>query len=1541
MRTSLLHIIRLFFLLLAGFTAVQAQDLSNRGREFWLGYGFNYSFFHEPPINNQDLQLYISAQQATTVTITINGTAYSQTLNIPANTVDFSVIIPKSGANDARITDEGLFNRGIRIVSTEPVAVYAHQYNVQVSGATMLMPVETYGYSYYSVNYSQTSSNSNPPSWYSWFFVIASEDNTRIQITPSDTTKNGWLPGQTYTVNLNKGQIYNVMGKGVFGTSAALASKDMTGSKIVSVPGADGKCHPVGVFSGSGGIRLCPGDGGEYMGQQMFPARAWGTRYLTYHLTNTTTGNFFAPFLNYYRVCVLDPTTVVRRNGVPLTGLIRNFYYEFSSTTGDYIESDKPILVSQYTPNANQCVGTSTFSYGDPEMVYLSPIEQGQNDVLFYKSRRSSIDFVHTNIYLPTAAVGSLRVDGAALPAANIIPHPANPAYSVAVARHTGPASSHRITCDSNFNATVYGIGLFESYGYNVGTRINNLNNFSSIANTLNSTGLVDTFTCPKTPVRLFAKLAFPASSITWQLSAVSGVTPNADVVINNPVPVRTERINNRDYYVYSLNQDFVFSSPGTYTIPITYSAAVIENCNQTDFAEIRVLVKPGPVADFRVAGQGCAVDTLFFEGTSDKKNFNIVGYLWNFEDNTTQTTENAAKKFSNTNPQQVKYTIRADNGCIHDTTKTVLPNSQPLAKFGLPASYCAGDSIRVTDSSVINSGSIVNWRWDFGDGRVVNASNGNPLSHRYAATGTYTIRLVVTSAEGCVSDTAAQTVTITNRPQARFGTGTAPCLGEALRFSDSSTITNGTLTRWSWNFGDGNTATYTNGNPFDYTYATAGSYTVQLVVQSGTACTDTFTRSITIQPRPAAAFSSNPTVCQGSALTFTDNSTIASGSITSWNWIFGDGNSSNRTSGAPFTHTYTSPGSFTAALVVRSGNGCNSDTVKQSITVFPRPVANFGFDQSSCRNPGEPVRISDSSAIASGSITSWNWNFGDGNSASYTNGNPFDYLFQGTGSYPVKLVTVSNNNCASDTTTKTLVVSVKPVAGFNLSKNEACAGDTIRFTDNSTIAGGSITTWNWDFGNGQTSIRNNNSPFIFAFNTPGTFTITLRVTSAGNCDSDPVTATVTIHEQPQASFITGGTVCTGDSVLFTGSATPGTGSITGWNWNFGNGTTLVRTTAQPFYYTYPAAGNYSASLSVTSDKGCASPAFTVPVQVTARPSAAFTVSGKPCADSLYTFVSATPANNNPAATWYWAFGDGQTATSGNSNTISHPYAVRAGGYTVTHVVQYSPSCVSDTVRFTLPAIRPNPVASFSIAGDTLCVDKPLLLQAASSAPAAQWNWDLGNRTSNQAPPFTIQYAAGGNYTIRLTVTDSAGCGSVPVNNAVAIRPAPVLNAGPDKYINPGGSVVLDATCSNAGDYDFRWTPATGLSNSTTLTPTASPDTSTRYVVQAVHRTALCTATDDVVVFVISKLFVPNAFTPNGDGVNDLWRIPGLELYPDAELVLFNRWGQQVLRSRNYNRNPWNGTLGGKEVAPGLFTYIIFLNNDQKEVMRGTVTLIR
>jgi gliding motility-associated-like protein len=843
---------------------VTSQTLSNRGKEFWLSYGFNYSFFHEPPVNGQDMQIYISTTQAAQVTVTIYNTSYTKTLSIPANTVDYSVILPKSGADDARILREGLMNRAVHVKSDVPVAVYAHQYNAMVSGATMLIPKESYGYSYYSVNYAQFKSGSTHPfnasvqmtngdDWYSWFYVVAPEDGTRVLITPSDTTQNNWLPGQTYTIDLKKGEVYNVMGKLMARNGPSWqASKDLTGSRIVSISGTDGKCHPIAVFSGSGGIRLCRGDGGEYMGQQMLPSRAWGTRYLTYHMVNNTRTDINEPILNFYRVCVMDPSTVVKRNGIQMTGLVNNFFYEFFSYTGDYIEADKPILVSQYTPNANQCINMNSISYGDPEMIYLSPIEQGQNDILFFTPRKSFIDYVYGNIYVPSSALASLRVDGNPVPTSNIISHPALPGYSIALARFTGPAGPHTVRCDSNFNAYVYGIGLFESYGFTAGTRVNDLNSYASILNTQKPGNEPDTFTCPKTPFRVQVKVAYQLSSIKWRLSEVPGLSPARDTVINNPVFGNISRIFGRNYYTYTLDVDLSLANQGDYDIPFTYTSPNIDHCDFSESGMVRVVVRAGPKADFDSSRVFCLKDTVVLLSNALANGFNLDRFRWDFADSTFQTTKDARKKFTNGGVFPVRYRVYADNGCMGDTTKSVNISSTILTDFNYDGKFCQDSSIQFRSTiGASNTGGV--WYWSFENGKTDSTRIDSTFSYAWKTPVTnIPVKHWVVGPTGCPSDTSQK---IIPRIHATPATPTINILGDTLCPGQSIRFTAAVgyiPSRWQWDLGDG--LVNSSSPPVNRIFQVPGATQVSLRVWSPEGCASLEARqSVTIATPPVA----------------------------------------------------------------------------------------------------------------------------------------------------------------------------------------------------------------------------------------------------------------------------------------------------------------------------------------------------------------------------------------------------------------------------------------------------------------------------------------------------------------------------------------------------------------------------------------------------------------------------------------------------------------------------------------------------------------
>ncbi len=465
----------LLFIAIFVFQCSSAQDFSNKGKDFWVGYGYHQVMTAG---NSQDMVLYFATDQITTVTVEIPGIGYTQTFpNIPANTIFTTPVMPKAGASDARLLTNGLLNKGIHVTSTKSIVAYAHIYNASVSGACVLLPTNTLGKEYYSINY---TNNSNSVNANSWFYVVAADTGiTTVEITPSASTVGGWAAGSVNTITLTQGQVYNVMGSlGVnsfcgAGGQPPCTAVDLTGSKIKSIASGTGGCKRIAVYSGSGRISLTcnntPSSSDNYM-VQSFPKSAWGKKFLT----ASTGGNMTR---NIYRVCVADPATIVKINGVVTTlPLIGNFYYEIPFTVNPQkIEGDLPITVAQYVTSQGACSNTNP---GDPEVIYLSPVEQSISNVLFNSNLLVAGGPTHfVNVIIPNGgtAISSFRRDGLAVPAASFTVHPQDAAYSfIKIAGLS--LGQHTLVSDSGFNAIAYGFAAAESYGYNAGTNVRDFN---------------------------------------------------------------------------------------------------------------------------------------------------------------------------------------------------------------------------------------------------------------------------------------------------------------------------------------------------------------------------------------------------------------------------------------------------------------------------------------------------------------------------------------------------------------------------------------------------------------------------------------------------------------------------------------------------------------------------------------------------------------------------------------------------------------------------------------------------------------------------------------------------------------------------------------------------------------------------------------------------------------------------------------------------------------------------------------------------------
>lgn len=1024
-----------------------AQNFTNRGKDFWTGYGLH--LFMEPPdreipasigwANTQDMVLYLSAEEDAEVLITIQGRSAVTTMpyKVKAGTVTVTAPMPKASAADCRLYEEpppfgnggdGVFHRSIHIQSNVPVVAYAHISGAASSGATMLMPVESWGYVYKAIN-SQQRVNSDANGCFSWIFVVADHDNTVIEIIPSAPLRNGKQAGEVITATLNKGDIYQIVGAAI----TKKTGEDLTGTKVRSIANGAGDCFPVGVFSGSSLTAItCDGSNngaGDNLIQQAFPVHAWGKRYLTAPFSNSE--NAADPNPSIFRIAVDDPATVVKKNGQTLTGITKGFYYEYLSSTADYIEADKPVMVTQYMPSMDQRgtypAGCGYKGLGDPEMVYLSPLEQAIDRVGFYRNTEAIVEVNYLTLVIPDKGVASLTIDGSN-DFSHTYPHPNLPGYTVVIKRWPASKAQCIVKSDSSFTATTYGVGRFDSYAYNAGTKINNLNGTLALHNTEGEAGATHAFTCPASPVQLAVLMSYQPVKMVWHVSQLEHVTPRADVTQENPVPAETVVLNGVTYYRYVLPDTYLFDTTGNFRLTVSTTHPSIGNCNNTEHLMLDVPVKPRPKAAFTYTHTGCVADPVTLnwkEGSAGS--FEITKWNWAFADNSTDAGKSVQKLFTQLGAQQVKLRVVSKEGCVGDTVQPVQINKGPVIDLAItPAVICEGSTVVLKTTSPAGSEyTLNNWYWDFGNGTTRNTTVGeiNDLVYN-ASERPYTIKVIAKVSETCKSDTVFKTVNVNAVPKAVFTVTGDICAGGEATLASNSQPADAAIAKWHWALGDNTNVVYTNGNSFKHVYTTAGTFKVAHTVTDAKGCvSDTAWQQVVAHTFPVADFTLPARVCMPGDAVVVNNST---GEETlTYKWLMGDNSAALTTRDA--SHAYTVAGNYTVQLTVTSGYNCPATTTKLlPVTAFgSKPVAAFSLvPEAVCL--GTEQKFTDGSSATSGtSINSWKWDFADGTSS--TQRNPAR-TYRAAGTYNTKLVVTDAAGCASDTARHTAKVHIQPV---------------------------------------------------------------------------------------------------------------------------------------------------------------------------------------------------------------------------------------------------------------------------------------------------------------------------------------------------------------------------------------------------------------------------------------------------------------------------------------------------------------------------------
>ena len=679
----------------------------------------------------------------------------------------------------------------------------------------------------------------------------------------------------------------------------------------------------------------------------------------------------------------------------------------------------------------------------------------------------------------------------------------------------------------------------------------------------------------------------------------------------------------------------------------------------------------------------------------------------------------------------------------------------------------------------------------------------------------------------------------------------TSVCVGNVTAFTDNSTTSSGSITAWTWNFGDASPVSNTQ-SP-SHTFANPGIYNVSLLITNSSGCMDTISKSVQVYFKPDAEFN-HTDVCFGDTMSFSNTSSVdPSSSIASYLWAFGDASPTSALLNPD--HYYSTAGTYNVILTATTVDGCsNADSI--SVKAFDTPTSAFTFDNGCLSDSTKFTNTSLNPTM--GSIAGWSWDFGDSSPVNTTTWNP-SHEYAAPGNYLVTLITNSSNLGCPDTVQNSITVYASPVANFSFTN--VCLNQIMNLFDSSIVSGGSIASRSWNFDDGSPfEILQNPS---HTYTNAGEFSVVLIVTSNDGC-SDTITKNVVVHPLPVAQF-SSSSVCDGTSVQFNDLSTiPTTDTIQSQVWNFGDGSPFV--TIQNPSHLYAVAGSYPIQLFVVSYFGCPD-SLTKTIIINPNPVVSFAANDTTgCEPLCISFLNSSSIATGNNAIYLWSFGDGSPTSS--SQSLDHCYnndsVYAANFFDVTLTVTSDSGCISTLSKNNYIAVYPNPNADFTVQPTTTTITDPIISFTDLSTGGNFWNWNFGDTDSSSVfNPSPHAYADSGTYTITLITTTQYGCGDT-TNQTIVIE----------------------------SDFIF---------------------------------------------------YIPNAFTPDGDGLNDNFTGKGIFINT-YEMSIFDRWGNLIFFTDDIGK-PWDGKANhGSAIAQDdVYVYVVKVVdfNRRKHNYRGIVTLVR
>lgn len=628
--------------------------------------------------------------------------------------------------------------------------------------------------------------------------------------------------------------------------------------------------------------------------------------------------------------------------------------------------------------------------------------------------------------------------------------------------------------------------------------------------------------------------------------------------------------------------------------------------------------------------------------------------------------------------------------------------------------------------------------------------------------------------------------------------------------------------------------------------------------------------------------------------------------------------------------------------IVLTSTGPCESKSDTMEVTITPDPEVNAGNDISVCAN-GDGAELNGS--VAEGATTGQWSSSGSGSFVPDVDSLDATYMPSpadtSSGSVTLTLSSTNNGGCLEES--DSLELTITPAPNVEAGPDTTLCANIPSLQLDGNISGGSTQGVWTSSGSGLFNPSPNNlDPDYYpsdADTANGSVRLYLTSTNNGDCQEVQDSLEISFTEAPKVDAGPDDALCENEGMAsFQGSVSGATNTGV---WTGGNGVfDPSDTTFQGEYGPTPSeasSGSVTLTLTSTNNGGCLPESDSMTVRIEDSPNAQFSVPDDCAEEGIFFTNNSQSAGSGALSSFDWDFGDGDSSFV-QSPTHAYP---SGGQYEPRLIVTASNGC-SDTVEGSV-TVHPLPEAAFDY--DGICMDNGIRVEyedisSGNGDSISSWSWTLGDGTSAIIQDPSHVYPNTDDRVTSLEVTTDKGCKDT-VQDSVILQDPPDAGFGVEARTRKVGSVIQMRDSSNR-TVTYEWDFGDGSLPESGAEPEHIYDAAGTYrIVQIVRNAIGCPDTATRKVTIDGELVeIPNAISPNGDGKNDSWKLRFLEIYPDAEVRIHDRWGKEVFYSRGYSEE-WDGTLNGEPLPEGTYYYVIELGEGDRGPLKGPIILAR